>query len=600
MIGTMANNENDAGRQGGEAAAASSTATGGGDWRQSIAQSYRSEEVRSIADVLAGLEPGATSASKKMLAMKFEDAIFKAASSMDDYRKTIEKRLNRLKKKYAGAGGTEEENADLIREKVLLFQNSLQKEYGPRLMYVVKHADHALEISRQKNGEKQTKVLKDHCDHIKKRALQLGVKLEGITPLPRVHHDMQSLTQLKSYLDKTLESVRSHILKNVDVDLFMMEKLDNVDDILLKMECSKVLRKAVQEEYAGGDIDDTQQFTVDRMKNLMEIMNAPTPIPRRNQNADQIRAALSLIEKIRAGTKAMLTYLGLTLEEKTSFPGSIKKCAAIMRECWTALDKDYGNLFEVVEEKDQDGNPIIKLEDAWNKHLQYLDDTEQSSTEDVDEDAITTDEPAKKRQKTEVNLRHSSTEPPNIVISARVLLTPGRKVFSTVIPALKRKRAQLIKNGSVSSIRLEFGNAFEMNIYFKPLLVTIRAMTKETTATSGRGLPALSGGIQWASPHQGLYSSFENPDNTARNKVSLLGVTGTSATLAPIIAKNLEYASAQATYVLRKCFAETVTGKSAFAKTEFDIEILEAGALVKFLKMVRSTYHSGKWVDVED
>jgi len=38
----------------------------GGNWRKSIAQSFRSEEVRSIAKVLASLEPGATSASKTM------------------------------------------------------------------------------------------------------------------------------------------------------------------------------------------------------------------------------------------------------------------------------------------------------------------------------------------------------------------------------------------------------------------------------------------------------------------------------------------------------------------------------------------------------
>ena len=58
---------------------------------------------------------------------------------MDDYRKTIEKRLNRLKKHYAkqqaasggGAGGGVEDAA-LIREKELLFQKALRDEYGAK------------------------------------------------------------------------------------------------------------------------------------------------------------------------------------------------------------------------------------------------------------------------------------------------------------------------------------------------------------------------------------------------------------------------------------------------------------------------------------
>ena len=52
---------------------------GAGDWRQSVARSSRSGEIRSIADALASLEPGGTSASKLALADKFEDSIFKSA-----------------------------------------------------------------------------------------------------------------------------------------------------------------------------------------------------------------------------------------------------------------------------------------------------------------------------------------------------------------------------------------------------------------------------------------------------------------------------------------------------------------------------------------
>lgn len=568
-----------------------------GDWRESIAQSYRSGEVRSIADVLASLEPGATSASKKMLAMKFEDSIFKAASSMDDYRKTIEKRIKRLKKHYAkqqaAAGGVKEENADLIREKELLFQKALRDEYSEKLIYIVKHADRAVHVTRVTAGEQKAKVLNDHCDTLKKRALQLGVKLEGVPPLPKLNHDMKFLTQLKSALDTIVDTVRSHVVKVEDLNLFLEEQLDSADKKLLKSENSNMLRKALKDAV---DSDSNAQFTVDQMKLLTEILNVPTPIPRRNQDADLVRAALSRIEKIRASTQAILIYCGLTSEEKTSFPGSLKKSSAILKENLLALEKDHSHLFEDVEEKDKDGNPIIKLEDAWNKHLQYDDQTVQSAV-DMDADDITAeDEPGTKRQKIDKETSAPKVQSKKMVISARVLLTPGRKPIYTLIPELKKKNAVLIKNGSVSSIRMEFGTAFEMTIYFKPLLVTIRAMNKEVeaTATSGRGLSALSSGIQWPSLYQGL--DIGKAADSKPNCVSVLGVSGTPDTLGPIIAKQLEYASAQATHVLRKCFAERVNDKDS----PFEIEIMEASALIKFMRIVRSTYHNGKWVDVED
>mmetsp|Transcript_21839 Transcript_21839/g.43757 ORF Transcript_21839/g.43757 Transcript_21839/m.43757 type:complete len:579 (+) Transcript_21839:151-1887(+) len=577
----------------------SEAAAAGGDWRKSIAQSYRSGQVRSIAEELATFEPGASADSKKMLAMKFEDSIFKAASSMDDYRKIIDKKINKLKKHYAKKGGVDEENKDLIREKELLFQKAIRDEYSAKLIYIAKHADRAVQVTRMTSGEQKAKVLKDHCDSLKKRALQLGVQIEGEAPLPRLNHGMAFLTQLKASLDTIVDTVRSHVVKVEDANLFLEEQLDSADKKLLNSKNSNILRKALQD---AADADNsTQQLTTDQMKLLTDLMNVPTPIPRRNQNADQVRAALSRIEKMRASTQAILTYCGLTAEEKTSFPGSLKKCSAILKENLLALGKDHSYLFEDVEEKDEDGNPIIKLEDAWNKHLQYADETVVQSAAAVEDDDITAeDEPANKRQKTDEDTSTPPAETNRMVISARVLLTPGRKPISKLIPELKKKSAVLIKNGTVSSIRMEFGTAFEMTIYFKPLLVTIRALNKEATATTApiRDITALSGGIQWPSLHQGLNAGEITDNNTSH--VSVLGVTGTRATLAPIIAKQLEYASAQATHVLRKCFAATVNGKTSSSESDFGIEIAETSALIKFMKIVRSTYHNGKWVDVED
>ena len=70
------------------------------DWRKSVLQSYRNSEVREISKVLAALEGSATPASKLMLAMRFEDQIFKSAKDLADYRKKISKRLKKLRKNY--------------------------------------------------------------------------------------------------------------------------------------------------------------------------------------------------------------------------------------------------------------------------------------------------------------------------------------------------------------------------------------------------------------------------------------------------------------------------------------------------------------------
>jgi hypothetical protein len=77
-------------------------------------------------------------------------------------------------------------------------------------------------------------------------------------------------------------------------------------------------------------------------------------------------------------------------------------------------------------------------------------------------------------------------------------------------------------------------------------------------------------------------------------------VTGSYQLLGPIAAKQLEYASCQATYVLRRCFTETTKGKYALAtkKTENEIELLEAGAFIRFLRIARATY-SPDLVDVD-
>jgi hypothetical protein len=170
------------------------------------------------------------------------------------------------------------------------------------------------------------------------------------------------------------------------------------------------------------------------------------------------------------------------------------------------------------------------------------------------------------------------------------------------MPVLKRKQAMLIRNKTASYVRLEFGNAFEMNIYFVPLLVTVRAMERRKEGQLPN-MVTMAGELTWPSLHQGLCPSAGSDgvskDDGKDRDFTVLGVTGPYSALGHVITKKLQYASSQATHVLRRCFAETTVGKRALAKSDFEVEILEIGALVKFLQIARSTYIPD-WVDYDD
>ncbi|KAL3764664.1 hypothetical protein ACHAW5_000295 [Stephanodiscus triporus] len=561
-----------------------------GNWRQSIAQSFRSEEVRSIAKELASLEPGLSSASKMPLAMKFEEFIFKSATDFDDYRKKIQKRIKKLKKTYSeqqsiagGVGGGKGvvENADLMREKVLLLQSELRDEFGARLLYIAKNADEAVRLIRENQDDHKADVLLSHIENAKQWAVDLGLELPAGTGsfVKDEKRDMESMNKLKKYLETRVDHIRSHIIKYTDPVLFLEEKIVEIDDTMLKDKVTEVFRKALKADPDGGE------FSVEKMKQLMELINAPVPIPRRNQEGDSLQAAVARIEKVRVASQALYTYVGLPLAGKTSFRGTMEKCVSVVSDCLNELEGDYNNLVKEVDGVDADGKRIILLEDAWNNPMQFA-ESENEETPAIEE--TISEEPDTKRQKTDSATNGKAP----MVIRSRFLLTSGRKTFSTLLPELKKKRAKLVRNRSATFVKLEFGDAFEMTIYFEPLLVTIRAKDHSQDEAFS------TGGLCWPSLYQGLGPSGKDSRDVKENNLSVLGVMGSYESLGPIIAKKLEYASAQASYVLRRCFAETAVGKSALAKSEYEKEMLEAGAFIRFLRIARATYNPD-WVDVD-
>eukprot|EP00804_Cyclotella_cryptica_P005141 CCRYP_018676-RA/>CCRYP_018676-RA protein AED:0.47 eAED:0.17 QI:0/0/0/0.75/0.33/0.25/4/0/800 len=275
--------------------------------------------------------------------------------------------------------------------------------------------------------------------------------------------------------------------------------------------------------------------------------------------------------------------------DETAFPNGLQKTFEIGQTYLNELEKEYDSLLKGMEDTDENGRRSLHLDDAWNNVLRYKGGESEGTSLLEDMDA----EPEAKRQKVE-------TQQYPMVICSRVLLTPGQCVISSIVPVLKRKRATLIRNKTMSYVRLEFGNAFEMNIYFTPLLVTVRAMERPKER-QWPNMVTMAGELTRPSLHQGLRPSLgsdgTSKDDGKDNKdLTVLGVTGPYSTLGHMITKKLQYASAQATHILRRCFAKTTVGKGALAKSDFEVEILEIGASVKFLQIARSTYIPD-WVD---
>ena len=412
---------------------------------------------------------------------------------------------------------------------------------------------------KKDDDKNKAEILHSHAKKVREWASILGLLPNSI----KEKKDLAYLTKIKESITKNIDSVRDHVSKICDPEIFITDTFSRLDENSIRHPpMSDILRKAFQ------DADpENSQFDPDELKRLMEKLAAPLPILRKG---DEVKVALAKIERIRAAAAALYNFWGLSSGEKTEFAGCSKKCLDAGFKCFVELEHEYDSLVNDIDDTDEDGKRIIQLEDAWNNTMQFAEN----------ETSLDIDEPAAKRQKIE--------DVKSIAICSRVLFTPGKAVISSILPVLQRKRATLIHNSTSPHIVLEFGKAFEMKVFFVPLLVTIRAIGEKDDVAMEAGL---GGGLRWPSLHQGLHTwSGDNKE------LSVLGVTGSNAAIGHIVAKKLQYASFQATSVLRHCFAETVSGKGALATSDFEVEILEVGALVKFLQIARETYNDN-WVD---
>ena len=531
-----------------------------GEWRASVQQSYRNTEVREISRVLAALEPGATAGSKLRLAMQFEDAVFKSASSLADYHKKLTRRLKKLQKNYrppapqerTSQGAVNTSNKDAVLKE-------LRQTYGETLLYILKHADTAVEEMRKRHGEEKARQLKQHTDGVKMWVEDLGL---GEGQKVNLRMSTEQLEKLKGHLEKRTENIRSHVVKLADPDQFMAEMLAKREQEFTESstrpsrilaECSRRRYEHLYQQIHKDKPVQPEQLLAESLKSSQ--LSVPVPTNRTNSQQSDEKAALVHLQKMRAASTVLLAYM--LLPDKTAIAKNkvVSKAHAVASEGIEFTTK----VMKIHRENTKE--PKVSLEDAWMKPIVL------NNGNDVTSDTGNVDDGSpRKRQRT-------NNRP---VVRSRLLLTPNRKTPSNLLPALKRKRAQLVRpppSGKGSHLILEFGDAFVMTIYFVPLVVTLRAMDKSDTKKKASDTTECA---SWTPLHHGL---------TERTDLTVWGATGDYNTLGRAVEERLRDASVHATAVLRQCFSG-----AAKATAEFEVEILEATALLEFLQAARTTF----------
>jgi hypothetical protein len=537
-----------------------------GDWRSAVEQSYRNTEVREIARVLASLEPGAKEASKLRLAMQFEDAVFRSSTSLADYRKRLTKRLKKVQKEYKPTPSAPGQ-ADKIREQQI---QELRQQYGDSLRYILKHSSKAVKEMRVKYGEEKAKQLEQHAAVVRHWASDLGIAVQveqldertnQITTItvgsdkPNTKMSDEHFERLKQGLEKRTDNVRSHVVKLSEPDKFMEETLDKIEtDFRDKSRAVKLLAEDARKRYEQlqkKEKVDPQQMLTEALERANKNIPPPTKVSSNDQSYEE-RTALIHLDKMRAASTVMLAYL--CVPDKYSVPRSTLSSAHSIA---TTGMEYVQNVMK--ERRKHVKEPGVQLQDAWMKPL--------SLPLPAAEEGV--DGPAPKRP------RHSSR-----VWRSRVLLTAGRKTPSNLVPALKRKRSTLVRpppSGDGSHLILEFGKEFVMTIHFVPLLVTLRAYEKKKDEEEERSAYAEWKCASSTPLHAGLAD---------REELSVWGVKGTYDTIGFAVEERLRDASAHATQTLRSCFSKAAASTGG----EFEVEILEASALLEFLQLARTTY----------
>jgi len=620
------------------------------DWRKSVTQNYRSTEVSNIAQVLASLDASTSAASKMMLASRFEDTCFKNASSLAEYRKMIVKRLKNLQKNYVPTQQPPQvstaEPSPPITDTIPTFKTSseslqaakqlqllLQKSFGESLTCISKYGNAAVQKAMSSYGRDRAFQLQQHINNALQWAVDIatfpddGTTLAITEILPNTTSDSAPipirskvpwlltfsstdaivnnaaflyLQQIQKHLSQRIPKIKTHVLQYSNFNLFMEETLLGMEEKLVE-KINRGENDVGQIIYQYASQDDTLKSIVEDMNKLEEIqkwmekVTAIVPIPR--NKAEEKEAGKVYLKKMEACCHLFLLIATLNLKDtgsddpKLQNRSYLKRAHTIFIESIEALNK------LCKDDQSVETTEHISLEDAWNKVMVYElkdeNDSEPSKIikddeilEDMDDvhESLTHSKRHKRQRLHTTSLRSYPT-----IIQARVLAKPGRRIFPPFIHALKQKGAILERpedGNGVSRIKMTFGKAFDLYIYFSPLWVAIRATKIDSTSTTPRSSSLFN-----------LSTGLTNIPHVTQNLSSIssfkvMGVRGDYATVGHLVTKQLDFASARATHVLRQCFSEELTKMSKLSDN--DVEILEGSAMIKFLQIARMTYLNQK------
>ena len=602
------------------------------EWRTSVKQEYRNVQVRQAAKVLASVEPGATEASKLRLAMQFEDSIFTVATSLSDYHKKLTKRLNKLQKTYvpSAANDTSSDSHQKKKEKTI---QGLIATYGKDVKYIAENAVAAVKEMREKYGEEKAVQLQQHTDSVKLWAIDLGIvpESEGAVPKPNMTMSDTHLERLVNHLDKRLSNIRAHVVKLVHPDQFLQESLQRIQDEfkdkgrVVRIQAdnmrkrydqlqqviasqhqqssaatigndtfdpNKLMMQALEQALKpvpsiGGTANTNQQRSVHSDSPLKKSNN--TTLQRQQQQVEwEIRKqnALMHLEKMRAASTILVAYLCIPDKYTVPQPNVLAKAHAVamegievvqnvMKDLRDATDaaKSSNHVSTNEETKISTAATKLQLHDAWLKPI--LIPTKDVVLLDTDNLASTTTSSLLS------NTPSSVPRPTSMVLRTRVLCTTGRKTPSNFIIALQDKGVTLVRPPmGATYARLPLAPAFILQIYFVPLLVIYRAYNPNDDDTTIDDA-SKSHARHWPPLHSGLTNR-----TSAEELLSVNGIVkGKYETVGWMIQEHLRDASAHATNILRQCFTKTLSSQN-----EFEIELLEASALLEFVQLARDTY----------
>ena len=477
----------------------------------------------------------------------FAAAIFKTASSLADYKKKLAKRLKKVQKSYVPPAVPSESNK-------LAVLHQLKQQYGEDIRFILKHASTAIHAMRIKHGDEKGLQLKQHIDGVKVWAADLGI-LKNTEPNATISDEQ--LEKLKAHLEhKRMENILAHVVKLADPDRFLLETMERAETSTVENDsASKLMATALRKKYEQliRLEDDADPLPI--YQKALEQTQVAVPPPTRNARNDH-QAALVHLDKMRQASTLLLGWS--MVPEKITLPRNN------MIKAQTVAKEGISFVANVIKEqrKELGDEPTVSLEDAWMRPLvlpQVVD---------------LGDQPA-------VDAKRPKPYHCRPVIRSSVLLTSGRKTPSNLLPALKRKRAVLVRpepRGEGSHLILRFGKAFVMTIYMVPLLVTFRCYTKEDDDDEAAAPTSQSLGC--------AVSSSLGSGLAEQSELSVWGVKGSANALGRVVRERLRDASAHATHVLRQCFQNLTKEGTA----EFELEIREATALLEFIQLARTTY----------